>query len=267
MMTGTRGFASWKTSSKPTLRWPLGKKPTLFSHFYSPGWRLSESTKSVIADTANPRHQHVKRKFEAKDPNLLSTASSATLATSPKRTVRVWCVRRLRAALREEMEARGLNVQGQRLGSDGKAIEGPPVVSGTFLMTANQKMIAAKYEKVREEVGWAADALVGAFRQSANGRDRETDSRGVKRAFDTERRGTLGQGWPSPAHRGMGRSSPAGMDRSHPAGKGRPSPEFKGRPSPEFKARPSPEFKGRLSSEFKDRRPPAGKGRAPRAGI
>ncbi|OMP84782.1 hypothetical protein BK809_0001885 [Diplodia seriata] len=119
--------------------------------------------KLIIDDPSHPRHYKLKRKYEAKDPKCLWLAPMVTMATSPKRTVRVWCVRRLRAAVREEMEARGLNELGQRM-RDGKPTEGPAAVWGTLVLNVNEKMVSARYEQVRKEAGWTADALLEAFR-------------------------------------------------------------------------------------------------------
>ncbi|KAL1639517.1 hypothetical protein SLS58_007821 [Diplodia intermedia] len=115
--------------------------------------------KMILDDPSHPRHYKLKRKYDAKDPKCLWLAPMVTMATSPKRTVRVW----LRAALREEMEARGLNELGQRM-RDGKATEGPAAVWGTLVLNVNEKMISARYEQVRKEAGWTADALLAGFR-------------------------------------------------------------------------------------------------------
>lgn len=164
MMSGTRGLPF-----KPTLRWLPGKKPTIFFTNFTPDVRVSIGAKQIIADPSHPRHYFLKRKYEARDPKSLWLAPMVTLGTSPKRTVRTWCTRRLRAALKEEFAARGLNELGQRM-RDGKAIEGPAVVWGTLVMQVTQKMITAKYEQVREEAGWTADALLAAFRPTGNSR-------------------------------------------------------------------------------------------------
>lgn len=68
-------------------------------------------------------------------------------------------MRRLRAAFKEELEARGLNERAQKV-RDGKVVDGPAAILGTLIMQANATLVTAKYAKVREEAGWTVDALL-----------------------------------------------------------------------------------------------------------
>lgn len=166
-MSGARNLSA---SSKPMLRWLPGRKPTIFSTNFTPIHRLNTITIGIINDPSHPRHFRLKRKYEEKDRNCLWWAPQVTLAISPKRTVRSWCMRRLRAAFREELAARGLNELGQRV-QGGKVLEGPAMFRGTLIIQANESLVTARYGRLREEAGWMADALLTAFKPQAGGRE------------------------------------------------------------------------------------------------
>lgn len=157
-MSGTRNPATGPKFIS-SLRWASARKPTIFNAIFNSSHRLNPITLGIINDAAHPRHFKLKRQYEEKDRNGLWWSPQVTLAISPKRTVRTWCTRRLRAAFKEELAARGLNELGQRV-QNGKVVQGRAPIIGSLSIQANKNVITAEYTQVREEAGLLVESLL-----------------------------------------------------------------------------------------------------------
>ncbi|KAF2135845.1 glycoside hydrolase family 3 protein [Aplosporella prunicola CBS 121167] len=150
----------------PWVKSPIRGKTTNFTVMYSPGHKTSRFYDEILNDETHPRYPRVVCEFAARARDGLWLTVISTMAFAEKRTVRSWGTRRVRAAFTEELAARGLNAMGQRVGEDGKRVDGAlPRLRGTLNVVVARSALTERYEAVRREAGMVVDSLL-AFREA-----------------------------------------------------------------------------------------------------
>ncbi len=126
----------------------------LFSASFKPGaFSASFAMQCVLSDVTHVLRPLTESRLRSRPKKGLWLRISANNIVA-KVTVRRWAKRRVREALREELKARGLGLDG--LGLDGRREE----MKGTMEITVRQPAIGAAWADVQADVGRMMKAAV-----------------------------------------------------------------------------------------------------------
>ncbi|KAF2083411.1 hypothetical protein K490DRAFT_2905, partial [Saccharata proteae CBS 121410] len=89
--------------------------PSTFRAYFSREYRLNPAADIISQDPCHPKHIAVTRALQNRDRNSLWWAAGTPMAVSTTSTVRSWCSRRLRIAMREALAAKGYDSNGRSL--------------------------------------------------------------------------------------------------------------------------------------------------------
>lgn len=153
----SRAAATVKASAKvalPLYRFESAPKPINITTF--------TSTQQAANDGRHPHHIKIQRRLQAWNPNKLYWAIRAPLALSTKRAVRVWAVRRYKAAFVAELKRRGYGSSGELLEKASDVSKGSRSkgLKGALAVTVDPSTITAPYTDVQEACKWLLRKIV-----------------------------------------------------------------------------------------------------------
>ncbi|KAI4233378.1 MAG: hypothetical protein L6R40_007104 [Gallowayella cf. fulva] len=122
-------------------------------NFHPNAWLPSHPVYCLLNDTTHVLRPQTAARFHSRPKQGLWVRISAN-RFADKATVRRWAGRRVRAAVEDALNARGLRFNGTAVEGTGRKN-----LRGTLELFVNKESVAAKYSDIRAELGKVVDAL------------------------------------------------------------------------------------------------------------
>ncbi|CAO2650929.1 Nn.00g092260.m01.CDS01 [Neocucurbitaria sp. VM-36] len=154
------------------------QQPTTFKVSYAPDYKTF-TLQHVANDPSHPLHETQKRRQKERKKEGLWWHATTGLDLNKSSCVRAWARRRLRNAVRDELQQRGYDATGKLV--DLKAVQHRPDLlnllqqgktldlTGSLRLHILPPLIPAKYTQVREETGYVIETILQAMKNEAGG--------------------------------------------------------------------------------------------------
>lgn len=163
-------------------------QPTMFKVSYTPKYNTF-TVQHVAADASHPLHENQKKRQRERRREGLWWHVTAGVDLNKSSCVRTWARRRLRNAIRDELQQRGYDDTGKLVNE--KAVEhrkdlidllrhGSPLdLTGSLRLHVQSPLIPAKYAQVRAQAGQVVELMLQARKKESGfqGLVRKTISR------------------------------------------------------------------------------------------